>query len=157
MGERGFKSRFSDEQARAATQLLESLGPAEASRQSGVSGSTLIELAERVQREQALVISKAKRYTREYHEALLKDRALSCLENADPVTKPKETFQLSYAHGNFFRDLNLLQGQPTEIHAHLIDHRIEVMSFAERLARALPGAMSAIPQTTSPSELPPEA
>lgn len=146
MGKRGVKPRTSPEQEVAAAKLFEHLGPTKAAEVMGMPTSTLVDLAARVEREQASVIARARRYTREYHQSLLQDRLLGCLENSDPATKPKETFQLSYAHRNFFESLNLLLGQPTEIHAHLIDQRVEILGFAERLARMLPaGTERALP------------
>jgi len=103
-----------------------------AARQSGLPESIFREMVKR----QKSVQASLKTYSRDHHLKLLEDRAVRTLEKLDPDW-PQGAFHLSYAHKNLFADLNLMQGKPTEITAHLHAHRHEIHDLGRKLATAL--------------------
>ncbi len=103
-----------------------------AAKASGISKSVIDKIVKR----QECVSAALRPYSREHHQKLLEDRVVGTLEAIDPA-EAKDAFHLSYAHKNLNYDLNLIQGKPTDITAHLHAHRHDIHDLGKKLATAL--------------------
>ncbi len=105
-----------------------------AARATGVPYSTVQSFVDRNRSE----VETLRQYNLERHIALLQDRAVMCVERAGtPALKPSEIRDYAVASGIFQDKSQLLLNRPTEIHAHLHAHRLEIHDLGKKLAIAL--------------------
>jgi hypothetical protein len=103
---------------------------AEISEVSGIPMSSVQEIA---RQSWDRVCRPLRDYNRGYHARLMADRAVASLERMTPAADSKTWMHLSISHGILFDKLQILQGLPTEIHAHLESKSDDLAELAQRL------------------------
>ena len=112
-----------------------------AARATGVPVATVQNMMDRNRSD----LEELRVYNREQHIALFQDRTVMCLEQIAPTRKASENRDLMVAAGVGTDKALLLQGQPTQVYAHLHEHTVKLDELGMRLLKALngPGAEGA--------------